>query len=173
MSVLLTWLKRRRRGGRQLSSGGTRWCQSTSRGVRRAGLEEGPSSLSATLNHWACVSPPAVLPAPTPTLIASAPPSCPTLPRSCDATCLRCQRPPPSFQARVLPWLLAPHTYSGASYPWWSYSLFLTGWIPNRRKMGESDCQREWKQSCTEQPALTWRSDHHPEKRARPRDSVP
>lgn len=51
LSVSLTWLKRRRQGGRRLWSGGTRWCRSTSRGARRAGLEKGPWSASATLNH--------------------------------------------------------------------------------------------------------------------------
>lgn len=47
----LTWLKRRRQREAAVVRGGTRWCRSTSRGARRAGLEEGPWSPSATLNH--------------------------------------------------------------------------------------------------------------------------
>lgn len=86
-SVLLTWLRRRRRGGRQLWSGGTRWCRSTSTGVRRAGLEEVPLSL---------VAPEPPPPAPTPTLAARVPPSCPLLLGSYNPTALLPTPPTPS-----------------------------------------------------------------------------
>lgn len=154
----LTWLKRRRRGGKQLSSGGTRWCQPTSRGVRRAGLEEGPSSLSVTLSvglqivvsEHHSLSPPAVLQAPTnpdlpvahcPVLLLSS--SNPTG-QSANTLCPALQLLLP-FQARVFPWLLAPSDYSRMSFPQWAYSLSVQA-----ERRVSSVCCREWERYFTE-----------------------